>query len=159
MDAQAEQRMGESPGRSGGPTQHRALLHSTPMVYYTGDSLGARGWNEQRGQGADHQPDIDYLHPLYRGPTIGSGSGSLAVRNGLTIGYPHDGITCNIPNTTASQKTYDANRPWYHTFPKGYTLQFVPFYAAEYTGWHWVVYDQTKRFYSFDDGDNTNGTT
>ena len=51
MDAQAEQRMGESLGRSGGPTQHRALLHSTPMVYYTGDSLGARGWNEQRGQG------------------------------------------------------------------------------------------------------------
>ncbi len=44
-------------------------------------------------------------------------------------------------------------------FPKGYTLQFVPFHAAEYTGFHWAVYDQTKRFYSFDDGDATSGET
>ena len=44
-------------------------------------------------------------------------------------------------------------------FPKGYTLQFVPFYAAEYTGFHWAVYDQTKRFYSYDDGDATSGET
>ena len=38
-------------------------------------------------------------------------------------------------------------------------MQFVPFYAAEYTGFHWAVYDQTKRFYSFDDGDATSGET
>ena len=44
-------------------------------------------------------------------------------------------------------------------FPKGYTLQFVPFYAAEYTGYHWAVYDQIKRFYGYDDGDATSGET
>ncbi len=65
--------------------------------------------------GAKHQPDSDYLHPLYHGSTIGSGSGGLAVKNGLTTGYPRDGIACNIPNTSASHTTYDANRPWYHT--------------------------------------------
>ena len=65
--------------------------------------------------GAKHQPDANYLHPLYHGPTVASGSGGLAVKNGLTTEYPHDGITCNIPNTTASQKTYDTHRPWYHT--------------------------------------------
>lgn len=32
----------------------------------------------------------------------------------------------------------------------------MPFYAAEYTGHHWAVYDQNK-FYSFDDGDATAG--
>ena len=38
-------------------------------------------------------------------------------------------------------------------------MQFVPFCAAEYTGSHWAVYDQTKRFYSFDDGDISDGKT
>ena len=33
----------------------------------------------------------------------------------------------------------------------------MPFYAAEYTGHHWAVYDQNKKFYSFDDGDATAG--
>ncbi|CAL5228154.1 g11234 [Coccomyxa viridis] len=156
---EAEQRMGESLGRSGGPTQHRALL-MTPMVYttpYWSDELDLRITPEKRGQGATYQPDSDYFPSSYHGPTVGSGSGGLAVANRLTMLYPRDGVSCTIPGTSASQKTYDAQRPWYHTFPKGYTLQFVPFYAAEYMGHHWAVYDQTKRFYSFDDGDNTSG--
>ena len=52
-DVQAEQKMGESLGRSGKPTQHRALL-STPTVYTTSnwhDKLGSRDTHEKRGQG------------------------------------------------------------------------------------------------------------
>ena len=58
---QAEQRMGESLGRSGGPTQHRALL-MTPMVYttpYWSDELDLRITPKKRGQGKPHQ-----FHPL-----------------------------------------------------------------------------------------------
>ncbi|CAL5228155.1 g11235 [Coccomyxa viridis] len=107
--------------------------------------------------GAKHQPKEDYLPPSYHGPTIGSDSGGLVVPSNLTTEYPRDGISCTIPGTSASRKPYNAARWYQHTFPKGYTLQYVPFYAAEYTGHHWAVYDQNKKLYSFDDGDATAG--
>ncbi len=42
-------------------------------------------------------------------------------------------------------------------FPGGYTLLFIPYYSAEYTGYHWTVYDNHNKFYSFDDGDASPG--
>ena len=42
-------------------------------------------------------------------------------------------------------------------FPRGYTLLFIPFYSTEYSGYHWAVYDDNNKFYSFDDGDATSG--
>ena len=43
------------------------------------------------------------------------------------------------------------------SYPGGYTMLFIPSYAADYTGYHWAVYDKDHAFYSFDDGDATSG--
>ena len=43
------------------------------------------------------------------------------------------------------------------SFPGGYTMLFISSHAAEYTGYHWAVYNQAQSFYSFDDGDSTSG--
>ncbi len=42
-------------------------------------------------------------------------------------------------------------------FPRGYTLLFIPFYSTDYSGYHWAVYDNNNKFYSFDDSDATSG--
>ena len=42
-------------------------------------------------------------------------------------------------------------------YPFGYTLLFIPFYSAAYTGNHWAVYNQDGQFWGYDDGDVTNG--
>ena len=42
-------------------------------------------------------------------------------------------------------------------YPLGYSLLFIPFYSAAYTGNHWAVYNQQGQFWGYDDGDTTNG--
>ncbi len=65
--------------------------------------------------GAEHEPKGDTLPPSYHGPTTKSASGALAASDGLTTGFPKDGISGAIPATSASQKPYDTNRPYKHT--------------------------------------------
>ena len=65
--------------------------------------------------GAKHEPKGDTLPPSYHGPTTKSASGALVASNGLTTGYPKDGVRCAIPALTASHKVYDTNRPYIHT--------------------------------------------
>ena len=89
------------------PCLHLHLFSPSPSLERSQHSLV--------GAGATYQPDSDYFPSSYHGPTVGSGSGGLAVANRLTMLYPRDGVSCTIPGTSASQKTYDAQRPWYHT--------------------------------------------
>lgn len=43
------------------------------------------------------------------------------------------------------------------SYPFGYSLLFIPFYSAAYTGNHWAVYNQQGQFWGYDDGDITDG--
>ncbi|BDA51216.1 hypothetical protein COCOBI_18-0930 [Coccomyxa sp. Obi] len=102
-------------------------------------------------------PSNSYVPRSYTGPVRPAANGAYAPVTPLTASRPLGGAYYALPAYTSSQYIYTRNRPLVHTYPVGYTLLFIPFYSAAYTGNHWAVYNQQGQFWGYDDGDITNG--
>ena len=72
----------------------------------------------------------------------------------MSMAYACDGFSCLLllPTLRLSDGVCEVCR-----YPSGYTLLFIPYYAPDYSGQHWAVYNDNNNFYGFDDGDATAG--
>ncbi|KAK9902776.1 hypothetical protein WJX75_005806 [Coccomyxa subellipsoidea] len=98
-----------------------------------------------------------YVPTAYAGPVRQTANGAVAPVTPLTGYRPAGGAAYRLPYYSTSAYSYTRNRPLLHTYPLGYSLLFIPFYSAAYTGNHWAVYNQQGQFWGYDDGDTTNG--
>ena len=55
------------------------------------------------------------LAPAYSGPVTIDSNGAVVPRSALTIGYPAQGVTYDVPLLAASQTRYSVHRPYKHT--------------------------------------------
>ena len=59
--------------------------------------------------------------------------------------------------THSSVNHKDTNSAHLCRFPLNYTLLYIPASSSHFGGYHWIIYDEAKSFYSYDDGDSTPG--
>lgn len=58
---------------------------------------------------------VPSLAPAFSGPVTVGSSGAAVPRSALTIGYPAQGVTYDVPLLAASQTHYSVDRPHKHT--------------------------------------------